>query len=137
MPYKITSVTTKPSLSTPNFDEWLLTVPESVLAAFPDAAGKTPTQVIEDSVAILSDPAEGFISQGGVPDNDDLSWTWEAVWASKEHWANSVAKSHFIAAETPSDCSPKQEDIEKASSFLRKLYRTENNITVENFEANI
>ena len=126
MPYKITSVSTKPNLSVPNFNEWLSTVPESTIAAFPDAAGKTPLQVIEDSVAELDDPAAGFISQGSVPDADDLVWTWESVWNSKEHWTNAVAESSFTSA-----------NVESAGSFLRQLYHTENNITVETFEANI
>lgn len=126
MPYKITSVTTKPNLSTPNFDEWLLTVPESAIAAFPDAAGKTPVQVIQESVTALDNPAAGFISQVSVPDNDDLVWTWEAVWNSKEDWANAANATSFTAP-----------NVETAGSFLRNLYFTENNITVENFEANI
>lgn len=126
MSYKITSVTTKPNLSTPNFDDWIGTVPESVIAAFPDAAGKTPVQVIEESVTALDNPAAGFISQGSVPDTDDLVWTWEAVWDSKEDWTNAVIASSFTAP-----------NVETAGSFLRKLYISENNITVENFEANI
>ena len=126
MPYKITSVTTKPNLSVPDFDVWLSTVPESAIAAFPDAAGKTPTQVIEESVTALDNPAAGFISQGSVPDTDDLVWTWEAVWDSKENWTAAVSASNFTAP-----------NVETAGSFLRKLYQTENNITVETFEANI
>ena len=126
MPYKITSVTTKPSLSTPNFDEWLLSVPESAIAAFPDAAGKTPVQVINESVAALDNAAAGFISQGSVPDTDDLVWTREAVWSTKEDWQAAVLASSFNAG-----------NVETAGSFLRKLYNTENGITVENFEANI
>ena len=126
MPYKITSVTTKPNVSTPNFDEWLLTVPESAIAAFPDAVGKTPVQVIQESVAALDNPAVGFISQGSVPDEDDLVWTWESIWNSKEDWSNAVTASSFTAP-----------NVETAGSFLRNLYLSENNITVEKFEANI
>ena len=126
MPYKITSVTTKPNLSVPDFDVWLSTVPESAIAEFPDAAGKTPTQLIEDSITALDNPAAGFISQGSVPDADDLVWTWESVWDSKEDWTNAVIASSFTGP-----------NVETVGSFLRQLYRTENNITVENFEANI
>lgn len=126
MPYKITSVTTKPNLSVPDFDVWISTVPQSVLAPFPDAVGKTPVQVIEESVTALDNPAAGFISQGSVPDEDDLVWTWETVWDSKAHWSNAVAASSFTAP-----------NVETAGSFLRNLYLSENNITVENFEANI
>lgn len=126
MAYKLTSITTKPNVSVPDFDVWLTTVPESAIAAFPAAAGKTPAQVIEDSVAELDNPAAGFISQGSVPDDNDLIWTWETVWDSKEHWTNALRAASFTAP-----------NVETAGSFLRNLYLTENNITVENFEANI
>ena len=126
MPYKITSITTKPNLSVPDFDVWLSTVPDSAIAAFPDTAGKTPVQVIEDSVAELDDPAKGFISQGAVADDNDLIWTWEAIWQSQADWSNAVATNSFTSG-----------NVETAGSYLRKLYLSENGITVETFEANI
>ena len=126
MAYKITSITTKPNVSVPDFDVWLSTVPDSAIAAFPDAAGKTPVQVIEDSVAELDDPAEGFISEGAVADDNDLIWTWEAIWQSQADWSNAVAKNSFIGS-----------NVETAGSYLRRLYQSENGITVENFESNI
>jgi hypothetical protein len=126
MAYKITSITTKPNVSVPDFDVWLSTVPESVIAAFPDAAGKTPVQVIEDSVAELDDPAKGFISQGAVADDNNLIWTWEAIWTSQADWANAVTTNSLISA-----------NVETAGSYLRRLYQTENGITVEKFESNI
>ena len=129
MPYKITSVTTKPNLSVPDFDVWLSTVPESAIAEFPDAAGKTPVQVIEDSVTALDNPAAGFISQGSVPDDNELIWTWEAVWASQSDWNNAASNNSYINGNI--------DQGELAGNYLRKLYNTENNITVENFEANI
>ena len=129
MAYKITSITTKPNVSVPDFDVWLSTVPESAIAAFPDAAGKTPVQVIEDSVAELDDPATGFISQGSVPDDDDLIWTWEAVWASQSDWSNAVAKNSYINGNIAQG--------ELAGGYLRKLYLSENGITVETFYSNI
>lgn len=129
MPYKITSITTKPNLSVPDFDVWLSTVPQSAIAGFPDAAGKTPVQVIEDSVAELDDPAQGFISQGSVPDEDDLVWTWEAIWESQADWANAVAKNSYV------DGNVTQGQL--AGGYLRSLYITENNITVETFYSNI
>ena len=126
MAYKITSITTKPNVSVPDFDVWLSTVPESAIAAFPDAAGKTPVQVIEDSVAELDDPATGFISQGSVADDNDLIWTWEAIWQSQADWNVAVATNSFTSG-----------NVETAGSYLRKLYQTENGITVENFYSNI
>jgi hypothetical protein len=129
MAFKITSITTKPNLSVPDFDVWLSTVPESAIAAFPDTAGRTPVQVIEDSVAVLDDPAKGFISQGAIPDDNDLIWTWEAVWASQSDWSNAVAKNSYINGNIAQG--------ELAGSYLRKLYQTENGITVENFYSNI
>lgn len=126
MAYKITSITTKPNVSVPDFDVWLSTVPESAIAAFPDAVGKTPVQVIEDSVAELDDPAEGFISEGAVASDNDLIWTWEAIWQSQADWSNAVAKNSFIGS-----------NVETAGSYLRRLYQSENGITVENFESNI
>ena len=126
MAYKITSITTKPNVSVPDFDVWLSTVPDSAIAAFPDAAGKTPVQVIEDSVAELDDPAEGFISEGAVASDNDLIWTWEAIWQSQADWSNAVAKNSFIGS-----------NVETAGSYLRRLYQSENGITVENFESNI
>ena len=129
MAYKITSITTKPNVSVPNFDEWISTVPESAIAAFPDAAGKTPVQVIEDSMAELDNPAAGFISQGSVPDDNDLIWTWEAVWESQADWKNAVATNNYINGNIAQG--------ELAGGYLRKLYLTENGITVENFESNI
>jgi hypothetical protein len=126
MAFKITSITTKPNVSVPDFDVWLSTVPESAIAAFPDAAGRTPVQVIEDSVAELDDPAKGFISQGAAADDNDLIWTWESIWQSQADWANAVIISNFIDG-----------NVETAGSYLRKLYQTENGITVETFESNI
>ena len=126
MAYKITSITTKPNVSVPDFDVWLSTVPESAIAAFPDAAGKTPVQVIEDSVAELDDPAKGFISQGAVASDDDLIWTWEAIWASQADWNVAVNTNSFTSG-----------NVDTAGSYLRKLYQTENGITVENFYSNI
>ena len=96
MAYKITSITTKPNVSVPDFDVWLSTVPESAIAAFPDAAGKTPVQVINDSVAELDDPAKGFISQGAVASDNDLIWTWEAIWQSQADWTNAVVTNSYI-----------------------------------------
>jgi hypothetical protein len=126
MAYKITSITTKPNVSVPDFDVWLSTVPESAIAAFPDAAGKTPVQVIEDSVADLNDPAKGFISQGAVADDNDLIWTWEAIWQSQADWNVAVNTNSVTSA-----------NVETAGSYLRKLYWSENGITVESFESNI
>ena len=126
MAFKITSITTKPNVSVPDFDVWLSTVPESAIAAFPDAAEKTPVQVIEDSVAALDDPAAGFISQGAVADDNDLIWTWEAIWQSQADWSNAAATNSFTSG-----------NVETAGSYLRKLYLSENGITVETFEANI
>jgi hypothetical protein len=126
MAFKITSVTTKPNVSVPDFDVWLSTVPESAIAAFPDAVGKTPVQVIEDSVAELDDPAKGFISQGSVADDNDLIWTWESIWDSQSDWNVAVATNSFTSG-----------NVETAGSYLRKLYQTENGITVENFYSNI
>jgi hypothetical protein len=129
MAYKITSITTKPNVSVPDFDVWLSTVPESAIAAFPDAAGKTPVQVIEDSVAELDDPAEGFISQGSVADDNNLIWTWESIWNSQADWANAAATNNFINGNIAQG--------QLAGNYLRNLYLTENGITVENFESNI
>ena len=126
MAFKITSVTTKPNVSVPDFDVWLSTVPESAIAAFPDAVGKTPVQVIEDSVAELDDPAKCFISQGSVADDNDLIWTWESIWDSQSDWNVAVATNSFTSG-----------NVETAGSYLRKLYQTENGITVENFYSNI
>ena len=126
MAYKITSITTKPNVSVPDFDVWLSTVPESAIAAFPDAAGKTPVQVIEDSVAELDDPAKGFISQGAVADDNDLIWTWESIWQSQADWNVAVATNSFTSG-----------NVETAGSYLRKLYLSENEITVETFFSNI
>ena len=126
MAYKITSITTKPNVSVPDFDVWLSTVPESAIAAFPDTAGRTPVQVIEDSVAELDDLAKGFISQGAVADDNDLIWTWEAIWQSQADWSNAAATTSFTSG-----------NVETASSYLRKLYLSENGITVETFESNI
>ena len=126
MTYKITSVTTKPNLSVPNFDTWLSTVPASAIAQFPDAAGKTPVQVIEDSVKKLKNPAAGFISEGGSHSNDQLVWTWESVWESKEDWSAAIASITYIDGQA--------DEGELAAGYIRKLYLTENNITVENFE---
>ena len=126
MAFKITSITTKPNVSVPDFDAWLSTVPESVIAAFPDAAGKTPVQVIEDSVAELDDPAKGFISQGAVADDNDLIWTWESIWASQADWNVAVNTNSFTSG-----------NVETAGSYLRKLYLSENGITVETFFSNI
>lgn len=129
MPYKITSVTTKPNLSVPNFDVWLTTVPQSVLDPYPDAAGKTPEQVINESITTLDNPAIGFISEGAVPDEDDLVWTWETVWVDKSAWSNALVKNTYIDGNANVGLT--------AGGFLRQLYMTENNITVENFESNI
>ena len=126
MAFKITSITTKPNVSVPDFDTWLSTVPESAIAAFPDTAGKTPAQVILDSVAELNDPAKGFISQGSVADDNDLIWTWEAIWASQADWNVAVNTNSFTSG-----------NVETAGSYLRKLYLSENGITVENFDSNI
>jgi hypothetical protein len=129
MAFKITSITTKPNVSVPDFDVWLSTVPESAIAAFPDAAGKTPVQVIEDSVTELDDPITGFISQGSVASDNDLIWTWEAIWSSQADWANALAKNSYINGNIAQG--------ELAGGYLRKLYQTENGITVENFFSNI
>ena len=126
MAYKITNITTKPNVSVPDFDVWLSTVPESAIAAFPDAAGKTPAQVILDSVAELDDPAKGFISQGAVADDNDLIWTWEAIWVSQADWNVAVNTNSFTSG-----------NVETAGSYLRKLYLSENGITVEKFESNV
>jgi hypothetical protein len=129
MAYKITSITTKPNVSVPDFDVWLSTVPESAIAAFPDAAGKTPVQVIEDSVTELDNPAEGFISQGAVADDNDLIWTWESIWTSQADWSNAVATNSYINGNI--------EQGQLAGDYLRKLYLSENGITVETFFSNI
>ena len=129
MAYKITSITTKPNISVPDFDVWLSTVPESAIAAFPDAAGKTPVQVIEDSVAELDDPAAGFISQGSVADDNDLIWIWESIWESQADWNVAVATNSFTSGNI--------EQGQLAGDYLRKLYRSENGITVETFFSNI
>jgi hypothetical protein len=126
MAFKITSITTKPNVSVPDFDVWLSTVPESAIAAFPDTAGKTPVQVIEDSVAALDDPAKGFISQGAAADDNDLIWTWESIWQSQADWTNAVVTNSFTSG-----------NIETAGSYLRNLYLSENGITVETFFSNI
>jgi hypothetical protein len=126
MAYKIINVSTKPNVSVPDFDVWLSTVPESVIAAFPDAAGKTPVQVIEESVAALDDPANGFISQGSVPSDSNLIWTWETIWTSQADWSNAVTTNCLIGG-----------NVETAGSYLRRLYQTENGITVEAFFSNI
>jgi hypothetical protein len=131
MAYKITSITTKPNVSVPDFDVWLSTVPESAIAAFPDAAGRTPVQVIEDSVAELDDPAKGFISQGAVADDNDLIWTWESIWDSQADWTNAVIINSYIDGNTAPG------NVETVGSYLRKLYISENGITVEKFESNI
>ena len=131
MAFKITSITTKPNVSVPDFDVWLSTVPESAIAAFPDTAGRTPVQVIEDSVAALDDPAAGFISQGAVADDNDLIWTWEAIWQSQADWSNAVIISNFI------DGNAAPGNVQTVGSYLRKLYLSENGITVETFESNI
>ena len=137
MAYKITSITTKPNVSVPDFDVWLSTVPESAIAAFPDAAGKTPVQVIEDSVAALDDPAAGFISQGAVPDEDELSWTWESIWASQADWLNATAINNITTGNIICSGNVTSGNVETAGSYLRKLYWSENGITVENFYSNI
>lgn len=129
MPYKITSVTTKPNLSVPNFDVWLTTVPQSVLDPYPDAAGKTPEQVINESVTTLDNPAIGFISEGAVPDDNELTWTWESVWVDQWSWSNSVVKNSYINGNANVGLT--------AAGFLRQLYLQENNITVQSFESNI
>ena len=129
MAFKITSITTKPNVSVPDFDVWLSTVPQSAIAAFPDAAGKTPVQVIQESVAELDDPAAGFISQGSVPDDNDLTWTWEAIWESQSDWNNAAAKNSFI------DGNVTQGEL--AGGYLRSLYLSENGITVRTFDSNI
>lgn len=126
MAYKITSITTKPNVSVPDFDVWLSTVPESAIAAFSDASGKTPVQVIEDSVTALDVPAAGFISQGSVANDNNLVRTWESVWTSQTDYNNAVATTGFVSA-----------NVETASSYLRKLYRSENGITGEIFYSNI
>ena len=131
MAFKITSITTKPNVSVPDFDVWLSTVPESAIAAFPDTAGRTPVQVIEDSVAELDDPAKGFISQGAVADDNDLIWTWESIWESQADWTNAVIINSFI------DGNVAPGNVETVGSYLRKLYLSENGITVENFYSNI
>ena len=131
MAYKITSITTKPNVSVPDFDVWLSTVPESAIAAFPDAAGRTPVQVIEDSVAELDDPVKGFISQGAVADDNNLIWTWESIWESQADWTNAVIINSFI------DGNVAPGNVETVGSYLRKLYLSENGITVENFYSNI
>ena len=129
MAFKITSITTKPNVSVPDFDVWLSTVPESAIAAFPDTAGRTPVQVIEDSVAELDDPAKGFISQGAVASDNDLIWTWEAIWQSQDDWTNAVATNSYINGNI--------DQGELAGGYLRRLYRSENGITVETFFSNI
>ena len=129
MAFKITSITTKPNVSVPDFDVWLSTVPESAIAAFPDTAGRTPVQVIEDSVAELDDPAKGFISQGAVADDNDLIWTWESIWASQSDWTNAAATNSYINGNI--------DQGELAGGYLRRLYRSENGITVETFFSNI
>ena len=131
MAYKITSITTKPNVSVPDFDVWLSTVPESAIAAFPDTAGRTPVQVIEDSVAELDDPVKGFISQGAVADDNNLIWTWESIWESQADWTNAVIINSFI------DGNVAPGNVETVGSYLRKLYLSENGITVENFYSNI
>jgi hypothetical protein len=131
MAFKITSITTKPNVSVPDFDVWLSTVPESAIAAFPDTAGRTPVQVIEDSVVELDDPAKGFISQGAVADDNDLIWTWESIWESQADWTNAVIVNSFI------DGNIAPGNVETVGSYLRKLYISENGITVEKFESNI
>ena len=128
MTYKITSISTKPNVSVPDLGPWLSTVPESAIATFPDAVGKTPTQVILDSVAELYDPAKGFISQGTTI-NDDLSWTWEAIWTSQSDWSNAVAKNNYINGNISQG--------QLANGYLRNLYQTENGITIETFFSNI
>ena len=131
MAFKITSITTKPNVSVPDFDVWLSTVPESAIAAFPDTAGRTPVQVIEDSVAELDDPVKGFISQGAVADDNNLIWTWESIWESQADWTNAVIINSFI------DGNVAPGNVETVGSYLRKLYLSENGITVENFYSNI
>ena len=131
MAFKITSITTKPNVSVPDFDVWLSTVPESAIAAFPDTAGRTPVQVIEDSVAELDDPAKGFISQGAVADDNNLIWTWESIWESQADWTNAVIVNSFI------DGNVAPGNVETVGSYLRKLYLSENGITIEKFESNI
>jgi hypothetical protein len=127
MAYKITSITTKPNVSVPDFWPWLSTVPESAIAAFPDAVGKTPVQVILDSVAELDDPAKGFISQGTTV-NDNLSWTWEAIWTNYSDWSNAASNNSYINGNITQG--------QLAGGYLRKLYLSENGITVEKFQSN-
>ena len=86
----------------------------------------TPVQVIEDSVAELDDPAKGFISQGAVADDNDLIWTWESIWASQADWNVADNTNSFTSG-----------NVETAGSYLRKLYLSENGITVETFFSNI
>ena len=96
---------------------------------FPDAAGKTPQQVIQESVQNLDNPSEGFISSGSVPDDDDLTWTWESVWIDQSSWINAVVQNSFISGNANIG--------QTAGGYLRQLYMTENNITVQHFESNI
>jgi len=86
-------------------------------------------QVIEDSVVELDDPAAGFISQGSVPDEDDLVWTWESIWDTQADWNNAAAKNSYV------DGNVSQGQL--AADYLRGLYVTENNITVDTFYSNI
>jgi len=129
MTYKITSIITKPNVSVPDFDVWISTVPESAIAAFPDTVGKTPAQVIEESVTALDIPAAGFISQGSVADDNDLIRTWESIWTSQADWSNAAPINNYINGNIAQG--------ESAAAYLRKLYLSENGITVENFYSNI
>lgn len=89
MPYKTTAITRKSSAAIPDFDEWLDQQDSSILADYPECVGKTPAQVLQESMEVYSDPAKGFISSSSRVSDDGLSWTWETIWESREAYQSS------------------------------------------------
>lgn len=151
MRYKVTNITTKSSADVPDFDEWLSQQDALLLSEFPECAGKTPSQVIQESMAVYSDPSRGFISSSSRVSDDGLSWTWETIWESKEAFKNSINKTNNIELDVAVVDKETGESVvdangnvvwqkkETAGAYIRRMYNETYGaeLTCETFEADI
>lgn len=132
MPFKITNITRKPSADVPDFDEWLHSLDSSFLKNYPEVAGKTPAEVIEEHIPkhmAHTDPVLGFVSERSWASEDNLTWYYESVWESKSHWQNATLKlntknTQDMTVEDYFGSDLNYKLYENAAYFIKKSYLT-------------
>lgn len=132
MTYERQNITTYPSADTPRFKTWAANADPTLLAAFPDAATKTPLQVATDWDQFRSN-APGLISRN-LTSNATATIT-EEIWV--DHDAYKLISEAPITGNVPilyPNGEPKLNSLGQptyytARNYLWKLYSDEYAVT--------